>query len=47
MEKVYLITGVSGFLRREVAKQLAAKQKRVVSLRLPGDKLTDIALWLR
>lgn len=41
MEKVYLITGVSGFLGREVAKQ-----KKVVSLRLLWDKLTDIALWL-
>lgn len=47
MEKVYLITGATGFLGREVAKQLAAKQKKVVGLRLPGDKPTDIALWLR
>lgn len=38
MEKVYLITGATGFLGREVAKQLAAKQKKVVGLRLPGDK---------
>lgn len=42
MEKVYLITGATGFLGREVAKK-----KKVVGLRMPGDKLTDIALWLR
>lgn len=38
MEKVYLITGATGFLGREVAKQLTAQQKNVIGLRLPGDK---------
>lgn len=38
MEKIYLITGTTGFLGREVAKQLTAQQKRVIGLRLPGDK---------
>lgn len=38
MEEIYLITGATGFLGREVAKQLAAKQKKVIGLRLPGDK---------
>lgn len=38
MEKIYLITGATGFLGRMVAKQLAGQQKKVVGLRLPGDK---------
>lgn len=38
MEKIYLITGTTGFLGREVAKQLTAQQKKVIGLRLPGDK---------
>lgn len=38
MEKVYLVTGATGFLGREVAKQLTAQQKKVIGLRLPGDK---------
>lgn len=39
MEEVYLVTGATGFLGREVAKQLAAQQKKVIGLRLPGDKM--------
>lgn len=38
MEKIYLVTGATGFLGREVAKQLTAQQKKVIGLRLPGDK---------
>lgn len=38
MEKVYMITGATGFLGREVAKQLTTQQKNVIGLRLPGDK---------
>lgn len=38
MEKVYLVTGATGFLGREVAKQLTAQHKKVIGLRLPGDK---------
>lgn len=38
MEKIYLITGATGFLGRMVAKQLAGQQKKAVGLRLPGDK---------
>lgn len=38
MEKVYLVTGATGFLGREVAKQLTARHKQVIGLRLPGDK---------
>lgn len=38
MEKVYLITGATGFLGREVARQLATRQEKVIGLRLPGDK---------
>lgn len=38
MEEIYLVTGATGFLGREVAKQLAARQKQVIGLRLPGDK---------
>lgn len=38
MIDIYLITGATGFLGREVAKQLVAEKKTVVGLRLPGDK---------
>lgn len=38
MEMVYLITGITGFLGREVAQRLTAQQKKVIGLRLPGDK---------
>lgn len=38
MEKIYLITGATGFLGHMVTKQLAMQQKKVVGLRLPGDK---------
>lgn len=38
MEEIYLVTGVTGFLGREVAKQLIRQQKKVIGLRLPGDK---------
>lgn len=38
MDEIYLITGATGFLGRMVAKQLAMQQKKVVGLRLPGDK---------
>ena len=38
MEEIYLITGATGFLGHEVAKQLLRQQKKVVGLRLPGDK---------
>ena len=38
MEEIYLVTGAAGFLGREVTKQLTARQKQVIGLRLPGDK---------
>lgn len=38
MEEVYLITGTTGFLGREIAKQLTGKQKKIIGLRMPGDK---------
>lgn len=38
MEKIYLVTGATGFLGQEVTKQLTARQKKVIGLRLPGDK---------
>lgn len=38
MEEVYLITGVTGFLGRIVAEKLVKANKKVIGLRLPGDK---------
>lgn len=38
MEEIYLITGVTGFLGQTVAKKLLEQGKKVVGLRLPGDK---------
>lgn len=38
MDKIYLVTGATGFLGREIAKKLAMQDKKVVGLRLPGDK---------
>lgn len=38
MSRIYLITGATGFLGREVARQLAKQQEKVIGLRLPGDK---------
>ncbi len=38
MEEIYLITGVTGFLGSIVAKKLVRQEKKVVGLRLPGDK---------
>lgn len=38
MGEVYLITGATGFLGHEVARQLVRQQKKVIGLRLPGDK---------
>lgn len=38
MEEIYLITGVTGFLGETVAKKLLEQDKKVVGLRLPGDK---------
>lgn len=38
MADIYLITGITGFLGCEVARQLLAEGKKVVGLRLPGDK---------
>lgn len=38
MEEVYLITGVTGFLGRAVAEKLTEQKKKVVGLRMPGDK---------
>lgn len=43
MENVYLITGATGFLGREVAKKLISQKKRVVGLRLPRDKANLLA----
>lgn len=38
MEEIYLITGATGFLGSAVAKELIRQKKKVVGLRLPGDK---------
>lgn len=38
METIYLITGATGFLGSEVSAQLVAQQKKVIGLRMPGDK---------
>lgn len=38
MDEIYLITGITGFLGRTVAKMLLEQGKKVVGLRLPGDK---------
>ena len=38
MEEIFLVTGATGFLGREVAKNLVGLQKNIVGLRLPGDK---------
>lgn len=38
MEEIYLVTGVTGFLGSTVAKKLVRQGKKVVGLRLPGDK---------
>lgn len=45
MEKIYLITGATGFLGHMVTKQLAMQQKKVVGLRLPGDKAHLLPGW--
>lgn len=39
MEEIYLITGATGFLGSTVAKELVGRGKKVVGLRLPGDKV--------
>lgn len=38
MEEIYLITGATGFLGRTMAKELIKQEKKVVGLRMPGDK---------
>lgn len=38
MDEIYLITGITGFLGQTVAKMLLEQGKKVVGLRLPGDK---------
>lgn len=38
IEEIYLVTGATGFLGREVVKKLVGLQKNIVGLRLPGDK---------
>lgn len=38
MEEIYLLTGATGFLGSAVAKELIRQKKKVVGLRLPGDK---------
>lgn len=38
MEEIYLITGATGFLGRTTARELALQGKKVIGLRLPGDK---------
>ncbi|MCD8107227.1 MAG: NAD-dependent epimerase/dehydratase family protein [Oscillospiraceae bacterium] len=37
MEYVYIITGITGFLGRTVAKKLLLEKKTVIGLKLPGD----------